>query len=288
VDEKKRDIYKADGFRLQKFVFEKLGYDVRSLFSIEINDVKDKVNNIEGRKGEVMEAITKLQDSKKLITETLTKPDLKNEDAEMLRGLLEKLETELVTLKNAFILLDDEKSSVLGIVEQQETEEFKNGDEVDFAQPGYEDFREIQINQLIMAGIPFIALERSYTIEEIRDIYQRISIFFIQFPEAFGLPVLECLCSGAQIFTPDSGWPMSWRLNEKPEVHGSGILPYCFTVYDDENDLLKKLLAFKENFKSSETPLDVFSDFKHTYPTFYEGDQAELKRLLEFINSYKN
>jgi hypothetical protein len=159
---------------------------------------------------------------------------------------------------------------------------------VDFAQPGYEAYREIQISQLTMAGIPFIALERSYTIEEIRDIYQQISIFFVQFPEAFGLPILECLCTGAQVFTPDSGWPMSWRLDEKPEVHGPGILPDCFTVYDGEDDLLQKLLAFKLNYNSLEKPIQVFNKFIQTYPAFYEGDQPELNRCLDFIKSYKN
>ncbi len=159
---------------------------------------------------------------------------------------------------------------------------------VDFAQPGYEAFREIQISQLMKACIPFIALESSYTIEEIRNIYQQVSIFFVQFPEAFGLPILECLCTGAQVFTPNSGWPMSWRLDIEPKVHHTGILPNCFTVYDGERDLLKKLLVFKENFNPTKTPLQVYNEFIQTYPAFYQGDQLELKRCLEFIKSNKN
>ncbi len=159
---------------------------------------------------------------------------------------------------------------------------------VDFAQPGYESYREIQISQLTRAGIPFIALERSYTLEEIRDIYRQISIFFVQFPEAFGLPILECLSAGAQVFTPDSGWPMSWRLDEKPEVHGTGILPSCFTVYNGEDDLLQKLLAFKENFQPEILPLRVFADLVKYYPGFYKGDDDAIKKFLEFIKSYLN
>ena len=159
---------------------------------------------------------------------------------------------------------------------------------VDFAQPGYEVFREIQISQLMKAGIPFIALESSYTIEEIRNIYQQVSLFFVQSPEAFGLPILECLCAGAQVFTPNSGWPMSWRLDKMPEVHGPGILPICFTIYNGEDDLLSKLLEFKEIFHPVETPLQVFHEFLKTYPAFYEGDQAELNRCLDYIKSYKN
>jgi len=159
---------------------------------------------------------------------------------------------------------------------------------VDFAQPGYEAYREIQISQLTKAGIPFIALERSYTIEEIRDIYRQVSIFFVQFPEAFGLPILECLSAGAQVFTPDSGWPMSWRLDETPELHGSGILPSCFTVYNSEEDLLQKLLVFKENFQPETSPLRVFADLVKYYPSFYKGDDVEIKKFIDFIKTYLN
>ena len=135
---------------------------------------------------------------------------------------------------------------------------------VDFAQRGYEVYRHIQISMLQKAGIPFIALEKRYTIDEIRGIYRQVSIYFMQSSEAFGLPILECLCTGAQIFTPNSGWPMSWRLDENPEVHSHGILPSCFTVYNGEDDLLQKLLDFKENFNPVETPLEVFNEFLKT------------------------
>lgn len=155
---------------------------------------------------------------------------------------------------------------------------------VDFAQPGYEVYRATQIEQLKIAGIKFISLERKYTIEEIRDIYRQVSIFFVQFPEAFGLPILECLCTGAQIFTPDSGWPMSWRLDEDPQVHGKGILPKCFTIYEEEDDLLQKLLLFKEQFDPEETPLKVFNEFMEHYSSFYEGNSEELKKCLLTIS----
>ncbi len=159
---------------------------------------------------------------------------------------------------------------------------------VDFAQSGYEAYREIQIAQLKKAGIRYISLEGSYTIDKIRDIYRRASVFFVQFPEAFGLPILECLCAGAQVFTPDSGWPMSWRLNEDPVTHGPGVLPKCFTVYSGEDELLQKLLEFKENFDSVETPLKIFGYFIKQYPFFYEGNSEELKKCLEQIKRTRN
>jgi hypothetical protein len=154
---------------------------------------------------------------------------------------------------------------------------------VDFVQPGYEAYREMQISNLQKAGIPFIALEKRLTIVEIRDIYRKACLYFMSSFEAFGLPILECLCCGAQVFTPDSGWPMSWRLDKAPWVHGSGNLPGCFTVYKEEDDLLEKLLIFKKNYNPVETPVQVFNGFIKHYPAFYEGNQLELERFLDFI-----
>lgn len=156
---------------------------------------------------------------------------------------------------------------------------------LDFVQPGYEAYREMQISNLQKAGIPFIALDKRLTIDEIRDIYRKASLYFMSSFEAFGLPILESLCCGAQIFTPDSGWPMSWRLDEAPREHGSGILPGCFTVYTEEDVLLQKLLVFKKNYNPVETPVQVFNEFIKHYPSFYEGNQNELKRCLEFIKT---
>ncbi len=151
---------------------------------------------------------------------------------------------------------------------------------VDFVQPGFEAYRQMQMDALHKAGIPFISLERRYTLDEIREVYRQVSIYFMQSYEAFGIPLLECLCTGAQVFTPDSGWPMSWRLDEVPQVHGKGELPGCFTVYDGEEDLLQKLELFKKNFDLVETPLRVFDECKKNYPAFYEGDRGELDKWL--------
>lgn len=151
---------------------------------------------------------------------------------------------------------------------------------VDFLQPGFEQYRGIQIRALQKAGIEYISLEREYSFNEIREIYQDSALFFVQFPEAFGLPILECLCSGSQIFTPHSGWPMAWRLNSNPAVHGDGILADCFTVYNDENDLIKNLMLFKNNYDLVKTPQIVFENFIDNYAGYYHGKQAALKEVI--------
>lgn len=156
---------------------------------------------------------------------------------------------------------------------------------VDFSQPGYERYRKVQIDALKKAGIQYVILQKGYNFREIRKIYQQGSIFFVQFPEAFGLPILECLCCGCQVFTPESSWPMSWRLNENPEVHGDGLLPDCFTVYHNEEQLVNELLMFKEKFDPVESPKKTFETFLKHYPDFYLGNESEIKKALEKIQS---
>ena len=154
---------------------------------------------------------------------------------------------------------------------------------IDFVHPGNEQYREIQISALNKTRIKYISLEKSYSLEEIRNIYQQGSIYFMQSSEAFGVPLLECLCCGCQIFTPESWWPMSWRLNEDPQIHGEGILPGCFTVYGEEDQLIKELNYFKNSFDLVETPKKVFQTFIDHYPSFYNGNEKELQRVLSNI-----
>lgn len=156
---------------------------------------------------------------------------------------------------------------------------------LDFVFPGNEKIRESQISALEKADIKYIILDRPYTFTEIRQLYQQSAIYFMQSYEAFGLPLLECICGGAQVFTPASWWPMSWRLNENPTIHGEGTLPACFTLYDDEDQLLKKLIAFKENYNLAETPKLKFNELLAHYPDFYKGNVIELKRMIADLNS---
>ena len=51
---------------------------------------------------------------------------------------------------------------------------------------------------------------------------------------------------------------------------------------------IEEALEFKKKFNPCETPIEVFNEFLKTYPAFYEGDQAELNRCLDYIKSYIN
>ena len=132
IEDNKRNVFKTDGFNLQKFVLEKFGYDVRELFSIQINDVKDKVGLIEKRKTEIQDALSKLDESYAILDETINNPQTKPEDVEMLRNLVEKVEKERVALKNAYILLEDEKLTAMGQNQTDAPANFKLGDNVTY------------------------------------------------------------------------------------------------------------------------------------------------------------
>ena len=156
---------------------------------------------------------------------------------------------------------------------------------VDFAQPGHEYFREQQISILEQLKIPYISLKGRFTIEEIRNIYKEATFYFMQSSESFGLPIAECLSCGSYILTPDSSWPMSWRLDENPTVHGPGILADCFIVYDGAEDLKKKLEKIMKDYDFIRSPQEVFDIFFRYYQTFYEGSQIALIDLLQRIES---
>src|SRR5579862_806755 len=132
---------------------------------------------------------------------------------------------------------------------------------VDFAQQGFESYKDQQLNVLKGLGIKTIVLEGTYELDEIRRLYKKAAIFFLGSTETFGLPIAECLACGAYVFTPDSSWPMAWRLDEHPVSGGPGILPECFKVYNSESELREKLTELIKTYDSKKTPLKVFDTF---------------------------
>lgn len=152
---------------------------------------------------------------------------------------------------------------------------------VDFPQKGYEYFRSIQLKVLKELGIKTICLDGNYSIPEIRSIYKEATVYFMQSAEAFGLPLAECFACGAVVFTPCTSWPMSWRLDKDPQIHGEGTLGEgIFRLYSDEEDLRSQLLELLQNYDLAQTPQWVFSRFTEIYPHYYYGRPEVLKNIL--------
>jgi hypothetical protein len=154
---------------------------------------------------------------------------------------------------------------------------------IDFNYPGNESIREVQIASLRKLGIETIELTGTYSINDIRELYKRCSLLFLQHFESFGVPIAECLGYGAKIVTPFSNWPMAFRKDEYPIEYGPGILPDSFIVYNDQLDLENKLFEYKIAFDSRKTPFDNFNLFLDHYPHFYFGNTNEIKRFKEYL-----
>jgi hypothetical protein len=154
---------------------------------------------------------------------------------------------------------------------------------VDFEQKGFEKYRINQIEALTQLEIPFGSFEKRMTMEKIRKYYQTACILFLEFPEAFGVPIAECLACGTIIFTPSATWPMSWRLNDTEPVQ----LPSCFVVYNDLEDLKNKLKDYKENFDPEISPKKVFDNFILHYPDLYYGNQSSVEEFTQIIAEHK-
>jgi hypothetical protein len=154
---------------------------------------------------------------------------------------------------------------------------------VDFEQEGYSEERLLQLSVLSkFTSIRVISLEKKYTTEEIRELYKSASLFFVQFPEAFGVSIAECLAFGCMIVLKQMDWAMSWRLLDAADKE---YLPDCFYVYENMDKLETFLSKFVQKFSSCDTSQEVFDIFLKEYPTFYFGDADSLKESLVHINN---
>ena len=156
---------------------------------------------------------------------------------------------------------------------------------LDFAQPGFEDERKMQLDALEELNIKTILLEGEYSMAEIREQYKAAAVLFIQFPEAFGMPIAECLSTGTNILLPDINWAMSWR---KENESGEHYLPSCFTKYDSAVDLKEKLTRMRETFDSHQTPLQTNAVFMDHYGSFFNGDPASLETAVQHMLTAKD
>ncbi len=154
---------------------------------------------------------------------------------------------------------------------------------VDFAQPGYEQSRQVQLDVLRDLGVETVILSERRAMADIRCTYQSASALFIQSPEAFGVPIAECLYSGSYVFTPDSAWPMAFRLDAAPQINGPGRLPPVFKVYRDAVDLRRQVEALRAAYDPVRDPLRVAEEFRATYPTFCDGNLDALRDVVRRI-----
>jgi hypothetical protein len=177
--------------------------------------------------------------------------------------------------------------STIGLNLEDSNLKCENKDEiialVDFEQDGFIESMKEQIEILEMfPKIKIINLKGSYSMEEIRTLYKSASLFFIQFPEAFGVSIAECLSTGCMVVIKEINWAMSWRLQNQ---FGIEYLPECFFAYENKNNLYEFLKNFTKNFDSTNTPKKTHDIFLKYYSNFYYGNPHQLKKSIDFLGN---
>jgi hypothetical protein len=154
---------------------------------------------------------------------------------------------------------------------------------LDFIQPGYEEYHDNHLRILKELGIESVALNGNYSLDEIRELYRNAAIFFVETPEAFGVPIAECLAFGTRVYLPNAEWAMSWRRRSLTAGGAPRDLPSVFVTYDSWDDLKRKVAKERDAYDLTLTPLSVFEGFIASYPEYYFGDRAALNHMVERI-----
>lgn len=145
---------------------------------------------------------------------------------------------------------------------------------IDFPREGHENLRQLQLEVLQKNNIKTIVLEKKISKEEIYQLYNRCSIFFLAFPESFGVPIIEFQTAGGLIFIPNTGYaPAHW-------LDKSGKLGSNFVIFSEDKLHLEELiLKHKNDFDSNQN----FKRFIKEYPELYFGDIDKLKEALDDV-----
>ncbi len=150
---------------------------------------------------------------------------------------------------------------------------------LDFARDGYEEYREIQLEALNTLNIDTIVLDKEYTFSEIADEFKKVSIAFIAFPEAFGVPIVQLQYQGSKIFSPQKSWVKRHALLDDGEVFSDNDSTFTsnFVFYDNLDDLVIKL----KNERHKHSPNIIRQTLLQNQPDFVDGDLNKLKNAIE-------
>lgn len=104
-------ITKMNNVQLHKYVLESFGYDMKSLFENDLNDVEEKVDAIDKKKESIEDNIKKLEESIKTLNDSLAK-NLNEEDANKVIDLKFVIEKQINAFKDQYVALEAEKKKL--------------------------------------------------------------------------------------------------------------------------------------------------------------------------------
>jgi hypothetical protein len=153
---------------------------------------------------------------------------------------------------------------------------------LDFEHPPDMRERAVQIQACEATATHYLVLNGHYSIERIRKIYRRTSVFFLSMRESFGLPICELQACGGYIFTPYANWCPSHWIKPRLFEEGPGELPSNFIIYDND---VERLSSELRRIKASYDPRAVVASFQKFHPHYFRGNEAELS---DFVQKLRN
>jgi len=153
---------------------------------------------------------------------------------------------------------------------------------LDFAREGYEKEREVYKRALTNLRIPYFELKGEYNFKEIEYIYKNISVAFVSFLEAFGVPIAQLQNYGACIVSPHRKWVKRHSLLPQNSVYFDAKDPKFsenFVFFQEERELEEKLFFLKKNYDATL----IRSRFLYTSPHYAIGN---IERLWASISQY--
>lgn len=104
-----RIVKKLEGLDFHNYVLENFKYDVSELYSIQLSEQAEKLKQIEAEKGKINTDLEKLEQSILKLEEALSNETISIEYQTKLTDLKESIEQNIISLKNYYIELDNNK-----------------------------------------------------------------------------------------------------------------------------------------------------------------------------------
>lgn len=151
---------------------------------------------------------------------------------------------------------------------------------MDFPRTGYEAERALQLAVLKELKIKTIILDGEYSFDEISHIYDQANIYFVAFPEAFGVPIAQLQNNGCYIASPETDWVKRHAKNQTcsfTDNYDKNQFSSNFLFYDSYQELLESVDVLKQTYRAE----DVQECFSREQPSFKYGDTTILSNALK-------
>lgn len=139
---------------------------------------------------------------------------------------------------------------------------------LDFDRPDYAEERALHQRVLKKLNIQAIELKGEYSFKDIEAIYNKVALNFVAFPESFGVPVSQLQFYGSVVAAPSKMWVKRHALLPAHSIfRDDGSAPFSgnFLFYENEQDLINKLVELRRFYSASAVRQDVLASQPHLF-----------------------